>query len=179
MSTSNNNVVDMYGDEKKSLIAVQTATFIALIAVGSWISIPLGPVPFTLQTLFVILAGTVMKRYAILPAALYMVLGAINLPVFHNGLAGIGVLLGPSGGYIIGFILAAAIVGLAYEKNTRRSKITGIIAGTAVIYLTGILWLAYSTGMTLFGAFLVGVVPFVIGDILKGISAYIIADRIS
>jgi len=102
-----------------------------VIAVGSWISIPLGPVPFTLQTLFVILAGTVMKRYAILPAALYMVLGAINLPVFHNGLAGIGVLLGPSGGYIIGFILAAGIVGFAYEKNTRRSKITGIIAGTA------------------------------------------------
>ncbi|MFY1645407.1 biotin transporter BioY, partial [Methanoculleus bourgensis] len=83
----------------RAQILAYSGTFIALIAAGSWISIPLPPVPLTLQTLFVLLAGVVMQRYAVIPVALYVLLGAANLPVFHNGTAGLGVLLGPTGGF--------------------------------------------------------------------------------
>src|SRR5512136_390785 len=105
----------MFGDLDRSRKIGYSAVFIGLITLGSWISVPWIPVPFTLQTLFVLLAGAVMKRYAVIPVSLYVILGALGLPLFHNGIAGIGVLLGPTGGYLIGFIFAALATGLAYE----------------------------------------------------------------
>ena len=157
----------MYGNEKKSQLVALTATFVALITVGAWISIPLPPVPLTLQTFFVLLAGVIMKRYAVIPAALYLTLGALNSPVFHNALAGIGVILGPTGGFLIGFIPAALII-----------RITGLIAATTAIYLFGISWLSFSTGISLAQAVLIGVIPFLVGDALKGIAVYYIGERI-
>lgn len=168
----------MYGNERKSQLVALTATFVALITVGAWISIPLPPVPLTLQTFFVLLAGVIMKRYAVIPAVLYLVLGALNVPVFHNALAGIGVILGPTGGFLIGFIPAALIAGLAYEKKERIIRITGLIAATAAIYVFGISWLSFSTGIGLAQAVLIGVVPFLAGDALKGIAVYYIGERI-
>ncbi len=88
----------MFGDLDRSRTIAYSAAFIGLITLGSWISVPCIPVPFTLQTLFVLLAGAVMKRYAVIPVSLYVILGALGLPLFHNGVAGIGVLLGPTGG---------------------------------------------------------------------------------
>ena len=169
----------MYGDEKKSRCIIQSALFVALLAVGGWIAIPLGPVPFTLQSLFVLLAGAVMGRRGAVPVAIYLVLGAMNLPVFHNGLAGIGVLLGPSGGFALGFIPAAYCVGIGYEIGRASTKIAGLCIGTVVIYSCGVGWLMVSTGMALWGAILVGVAPFVIGDAIKIAAAYVIADRLS
>ncbi len=168
----------MYGNEKKSQLVALTATFVALITVGAWISIPLPPVPLTLQTFFVLLAGVIMKRYAVIPAALYLTLGALNIPVFHNALAGIGVILGPTGGFLIGFIPAALIAGLAYEQRERIIRITGLIAATTAIYLFGISWLSFSTGISLAQAVLIGVIPFLVGDALKGIAVYYIGERI-
>ncbi len=88
----------------------------ALITVGGWISIPF-IVPFTLQTLFVLLAASVMKKYAVIPAALYVLFGTLGLPLFHNGTAGIGILLGPTDGFLIGFILMAFTAGLFFSKK--------------------------------------------------------------
>ncbi|MDD5188946.1 MAG: biotin transporter BioY, partial [Methanoregula sp.] len=102
----------MFGDLQRSRIVAYSAAFVALITMGSWVSIPFFPVPITLQTLFVLLSGAVMKRYAVIPVSLYILFGAIGLPVFHNGIAGIGVLLGPTGGYLLGFLPVALIVGL-------------------------------------------------------------------
>ena len=107
----------MFGDPDRSRQIAYSAACIGLITLGSWISIPCIPVPFTLQTLFVLLTGMVMKRYAVIPVSLYVILGALGLPLFHNGIAGIGVLLGPTGGYLTGFIVAALITGLAYEHS--------------------------------------------------------------
>ena len=104
----------------RAQILAYSGTFVALIAAGSWISIPLPPVPLTLQTLFVLLAGVVMRRYAVIPVGLYVLLGAANLPIFHNGTAGLGVLLGPTGGFLIGFVPAALITGLAYEQESPK-----------------------------------------------------------
>lgn len=168
----------MYGDEQRSHLISLTAAFVALITVGGWVSLPLPPVPVTLQTFFVLLAAVVMGRYAVLPVIVYLFLGILNMPVFHNGLAGIGVLMGPTGGYMIGFIPAVLLAGLAYEQENRIIRAGGIAAATLIIYLFGITWLSYSTGMGLAQAVLLGMVPFIAGDILKGIAAFIIGERI-
>ncbi|MCK9630311.1 MAG: biotin transporter BioY [Methanoregula sp.] len=168
----------MFGDLERSRLIAYSAAFIGLIALGSWISIPCIPVPFTLQTLFVLLAGAVMKRRAVIPVAAYVVLGALGLPVFHNGMAGPGVLLGPTGGYLIGFIFTALVVGLAYERESRYVHIAGIACGTAITLLFGMAWLMYSLGMGLLPAFSAGVLPFVIGGTIKCVAAYVIARRL-
>ncbi len=169
----------MYGDEEKSRSIIQSALFVALLAVSGWIAIPLGPVPFTLQSLFVLLAGAVMGRRGAIPVAIYLTLGVMNLPVFHNGLAGIGVLLGPSGGFLLGFVPAAYCVGIGYEQGKTWTKITGLCVGMILIYGCGLAWLMISTGMELWGALLVGVIPFLIGDAIKIVAAYAIADKLS
>ncbi|MDD5144365.1 biotin transporter BioY [Methanoregula sp.] len=168
----------MFGDIERSRVLAYSAVFIGLIALGSWISIPCIPVPFTLQTLFVLLAGAVMKRKAILPVAAYIVLGTLGLPVFHNGLSGPGVLLGPTGGYLAGFLVSALIVGLAYESPSRPVRIAGLALATAVTLLFGMTWVMISAGMEIIPAFIAGVIPFIPGGILKAGAVYIIAERL-
>jgi biotin transport system substrate-specific component len=168
----------MFGDPQRSAIIAYTSVFIGLIAVGGWISIPFIPVPLTLQTFFVLLAGTVMKRLAVIPAALYILCGALSLPVFHNGTAGIGVLLGPTGGYIVGFVPAALVVGIAYEGPGTVRRIAGLVLGTALIYVSGVAWLGLSTGLPLGMAVVLGVLPFLPGDVIKIAAVYTIADRL-
>lgn len=168
----------MFGDLQRSRIIAYSAAFIGLISIGAWISVPFVPVPLTLQTLFVLLAGAVMKRYAIIPVSLYVVLGALGLPVFHTGATGFGLLLGPTGGYLAGFVLAAFVVGLFYESTSAAMKITGLLAGTGLIYLCGVSWLMYSLSIGLVPAVISGVLPFIPGDVVKGYAVYKIAGRL-
>jgi biotin transport system substrate-specific component len=168
----------MFGDLERSRTIAYSAAFIGLIALGSWISVPCIPVPFTLQTLFVMLAGAIMKRRAVIPVTAYVVLGAIGLPVFHNGMSGPGVLLGPTAGYLIGFLVAALVVGLAYESASRPVRITGLAIGTLVTLFFGMIWLMFSAGMSLVPAFVVGVLPFIPGGALKAGVVYLIAERL-
>jgi len=168
----------MFGNINRARVLTTTATCIALITIGGWISIPFIPVPLTLQTLFVLLSGALLKRYGFLPPLAYLLLGVLNIPVFHNGLSGVGVLLGPTGGFIVGFILAAAIVGIAYEQERTGIRLFGLTVGTLAIYLCGTLWMVSSTGMTVAGALALGVLPFIPGDILKAAGAYLIERRI-
>jgi biotin transport system substrate-specific component len=101
----------------------------ALIAVGAFIQFPIGPVPFSLQTLFVLLAGLILgSKHGAASAALYVVAGLV-LPIYAGGRSGLNVLLGPTGGYLIGFIGAAYVVGCA-----RRGK------GNEVAWPQGIGW---------------------------------------
>lgn len=168
----------MAGDYHRSVIITHTTLFIAMTAVFSWISIPFIPVPITLQTLGVFLTGAVMKRYAAIPMALYLVLGAIGLPVFHNGAAGPGVLLGPTGGFLIGFVPAALLVGLCYEQHGEKIQVAGLALGTLIIYLFGLSWLVLSVPMNLVAAFTAGMLPFIPGDIIKDTAAFLIARRV-
>ncbi len=168
----------MFGDLQRSRLIAYSAAFIGLIALGSWISIPSVPVPFTLQTLFVLLAGAVMKRRGWVPVAAGIVLGVLGLPVFHNGMAGPGVLLGPTGGYLIGFVFAALVVGMAYEGRSRYLHIGGLVAGTLLIWLSGVAWLMYSLGMGPVPALVAGVLPFIIGDVIKAGAAFAIAEQL-
>lgn len=168
----------MFGDLARSRIIAYTAAFIGLISIGAWVSIPFFPVPLTLQTLFVLLAGAIMKRYAIIPVSLYLVLGALGLPVFHTGATGLGILLGPTGGYLAGFVIAALVVGLFYECKSATMKITGLLAGTGLIYLCGVSWLMYSLSVGFVPAVISGVLPFLPGDLIKGYAVYKIAGQI-
>lgn len=168
----------MFGDIARSRRIAYTAAIIALITLGGWISIPFFPVPFTLQTFFILLAGTLLKRHAIIPTALYVVLGAVGLPVYHNGMAGIGVLFGPTGGYLIGFIFAALIAGLACESGSSVVRITGLFLASVFILLCGAAWLAISAGMTPVAALTVGMLIFLPGDVVKTAAAYLVSRHI-
>jgi biotin transport system substrate-specific component len=168
----------MFGDIERSRTVAYSAVFIGLITLGSWISVPALPVPFTLQTLFVLLAGAVMKRSAVIPVFLYVILGALGLPLFHNGISGAGVLLGPTGGYLVGFIPAAFITGLAYESRSWQIRICGIALAIATIYLCGIFWLMYTLDRDFVFAFTTGALPFLFGDAIKAGAVYLIADRL-
>jgi biotin transport system substrate-specific component len=168
----------MFGDLQRSRIIAYTAAFIGLISIGAWVSVPFFPVPLTLQTLFVLLAGAIMKRYAIFPVSMYVVLGALGLPVFHTGATGLGILLGPTGGYLAGFVIAALVVGLFYECKSATMKIAGLLAGTGLIYLCGVSWLMYSLSVGFVPAVVSGVLPFLPGDLIKGYAVYKIAGRL-
>lgn len=168
----------MFGDLERSRRIAYTAVFIGLITVGGWISVPFVPSPFTLQTFFVFLAATVMKRGAVIPVTLYVLLGALGLPVFHNGTAGIGILLGPTGGYLIGFIFAALLAGLAYEASRPVIHIAGLISGAVLILACGVIWLIVSTGMAPAAALVLGMLIFLPGDLVKAGAAYLVARHL-
>ncbi|MCE5298564.1 MAG: biotin transporter BioY [Methanoregulaceae archaeon] len=168
----------MYKTPGRPLLLAETAAFAGLIALGSWISIPFVPVPFTLQTLFVLLSGAVMRRYAVLPTGLYVLMGILGIPVFHSGSAGLGILLGPTGGYILGFIPGAFVTGIFFEHRERAARVLGIVLGDGVIFLCGMSWLSLSTGISPFNAFLIGVLPFIPGDIVKGYAVWLIGERL-
>jgi biotin transport system substrate-specific component len=153
----------------------------ALTAVGAYIAIPIGPVPIVLQNLFVYLMGLLLGlRWGLAGIGAYLLAGAVGLPVFSAGRGGLGHLIGPTGGYLIGFVPAVAIIGFITEKS--RGKLTfGILAlilATALIYVCGISWLSIVTSMTLSKALMVGMVPFLPGDIVKIIAALVIAWKL-
>jgi biotin transport system substrate-specific component len=88
------------------------------------------------------------------------------------------VLLGPTGGYLVGFIFAALITGFAYETSSRLIKISGLVAATMTIYLFGVAWLIFSLNVGFFPAVVAGVLPFIIFDLIKAGAAYLIAQRL-
>ena len=156
--------------------------FAALTAVGAFISIPLYPVPLTLQTLFTLLAamtlGSVMGASS---QIIYVLLGIIGLPVFAGFKGGIGILFGPTGGFLFGFIISAYVIGriieLKKEKNFFYYLLAGLI-GTLIIYIAGIAQLSLVTGIGVKKAITVGMFPFLPGDILKVIAASFIASKL-
>ncbi len=150
----------------------------ALTAVGAYIAIPIGPVPIVLQNLFVYLTGLLLgSRWGMMGIAAYLLAGAVGLPVFAGGKGGIGHLLGPTGGYLLGFLPAVAIIGIVTEKTGGKILfgIAALTAATIVIYACGITWLSIVTGMTVIQSLLVGMVPFLIGDAVKIAAALFIA----
>lgn len=160
------------------------ALFAALTAAGAYLSFPLyGAVPFSLQVLVVLLAGLVLgARLGALSMAAYLLLGLVA-PVYAGGASGIGVLIGPAGGYIWGFIVGAALTGALAQRLRRPSfwrLAAAAAAGLAPIYLLGASWLAVSLGTTdpsliLWG----GVAQFLPGDVLKVVVAALVARALS
>ena len=140
-----------------------------LLAASAQFKIPLYPVPVTGQTLVVLLIGMVYgPRLGGVTIAAYLLQGVIGLPVFAGGTSGIATLLGPTGGYLGGFLIAAIVMGVLAERGMGRGIINTIIAmmiGNIVIYIAGASWLASFIGAE--KALKAGVLPFLYGDVLK------------
>jgi len=150
---------------------VYASLFGALTAAGAYIIIPLPPVPITLQTLFMGLAAILLgSRLGALSQVVYIMLGIIGLPVFAGGTAGLGVLLGPTGGYLTGFVIAAYIIGwiVKLKESGGFAWISlCLLVGTLFVYLPGVLQLAFVARLTMAKALAVGVLPFLVGDLFK------------
>lgn len=149
------------------------ALFTLLTVIAARISIPMDPVPFTLQPLAVLLAGMILgAREGALSQLLYVALIAIGLPVDAN-MRGQAALLGPTGGYLIGFIAAAFVSGWLVEHGANRiwQRWLAGVAGIAVIYLVGVPWLAINRGMPLDVAISAGALPFLLPDLVKALIA--------
>ncbi len=119
---------------------VLCAMFAALIAVGAFIRIPIGPVPFTMQVFFVLLAGMMLgKKWGSASALLYMATGLVGIPVFTDG-GGLSYFVNPKFGYIIGFVAAAFVIGLITERQKPGvlRSVTAGFAGIGIIYLIGV-----------------------------------------
>jgi biotin transport system substrate-specific component len=145
-----------------------------IVAVAAQINIPMIPVPMTLQTLAVLSIGAAFgARLGAATLALYALEGAVGLPVFAQMKAGAAIIAGPTGGYIVGFILAAALVGYLAEQGWSRNFVKMIVAsllGAVVLYVPGLVWLhQFANGWA--QTFEWGITPFIYGDILKAVIA--------
>ena len=144
--------------------------FSAFVALTAQVEIPLWPVPLTLQTLGVLFTGAVLgSRRGALALLLYLTEGALGLPVFAGGASGVGYMLGPTGGYLVGFVVAAGVVGWLAQRGWDRRLVWAAVAmviGNVIIYVCGVAWLAVFLG-DLWGALVKGMLLFVVGDLIK------------
>jgi biotin transport system substrate-specific component len=152
------------------LLVLAGTGFVALAAQVK-ISLSFTPVPITGQTFAVVLVGASLGALLGLASlGLYLFVGALGAPIYAEGQGGWDVLTGPTGGYLVGFCCAAALVGwMAQQRWDRRfnSAVAAMLTGNVVIYLFGLPWLAREIGTGLEGTLEAGLYPFVVGDLLK------------
>ena len=156
---------------------------IALLAVSAWITVPLGPVPFTMQTFVLSLLPKVMlTRDALFTVVVYLLLGAVGVPVFSGFQAGLGVLLGPTGGYLMGFAAGMPVAGTIMRANVLPRRARGVAAGIALLavsYVLGTLQLMNVYALDAPAALAVAVVPFVVPDVVKVAASVGVAERVN
>lgn len=170
--------------ERKYNDFIYGAIFAALISVLGLISIPLpfGPVPITGQSLGVMLAGCLLTpRQAGIGLTGFLLLGAAGVPVFAGASAGLGILVGPRGGYLIGYAVGAVVIALLKGPNNILWRLTAanIFGGVIVVYICGVLWLDLVTGIGLTKALLTGALPFIPGDLIKVFAASLIGFQVN
>ena len=151
---------------RMAVLAVLGSLFVAICA---QINVPMLPVPMTLQTFAVLIVGAAFgSRLGAATLTLYMLEGLAGLPVFAEFKSGPAVLVGPTGGYIVGFIIAAALVGWFAERGFDRNiwkMLLAMLCGAVSLYVPGLLWLAHLIGWG--PAVQYGLLPFVAGDLVK------------
>ncbi|MCW8862458.1 MAG: biotin transporter BioY [Rhodospirillales bacterium] len=165
------------------LIALAVVATI-LLTISAKLKVPFWPVPMTMQPFAVMMIGMVFGwRLGVATLTLYLAQGALGLPVFsgtpERGI-GLAYMMGPTGGYLVGFVLSAALVGFLAERGWGRDVVStgaAMFLGTAVIYAMGIMWLSAFTG-GLDKAFAVGVAPFLLGDALKIVLAALLVPGV-
>jgi biotin transport system substrate-specific component len=160
---------------------VHAALFAALMAVGAYLFIPIGPVPVVLQNMFVFLAGLLLgSRWGLASVAVYLLAGLCGLPVFAGGTGGIGRFFGPTGGFLLGYLPAVFLIGAIVERRPGRMlwDVVAMLLGSAALYTCGVAWLVRVTEMTFAKAAAVGMLPFLPGDALKIAAAALIARAV-
>ena len=163
-------------DVRKMVIC---AMLVAVCAVCAQISVPLpgNLVPFTLQTMAVMIVGFLLKpKTALITLGVYFLAGAIGLPVYASAKAGLGALAGPTGGFIWGFVLGGVLISIIYGNSFSWFRaILAVVFGLVVIYLCGCIQLAVVANMNWWQAVLSGCVPYLPGEVIKAIVSVLIA----
>lgn len=165
----------------KTTDIVFTALFVAVIVVCSQIIIPVGQVPVTLQTVGVFLSASVLgARRSGVSVLIYILLGIVGLPVFSGFSSGVGYLLGPTGGYIIGFLFTALVVGFITEKFGKRTKVLAVamVIGLLVCYTFGTAWFCVTMKQDFIYGLLWCVLPYIVPDATKIVASVFIAERL-
>jgi len=161
---------------------VYASLFGALTAAGAFIHIPLPPVPITAQTFFLNVAALLLGGpLGAVSQFVYVLLGVVGMPVFAGGKAGLGVLFGPTGGYLLGFIIAAFVIGKVNQMKKSAGifwHIFSMLIGMLIIYFLGSFQLSLVAKMSLHKALVVGVLPFIPGDIIKILLAAIVSSQL-
>jgi biotin transport system substrate-specific component len=173
---------------KDTVTVAMFAALIVVLGLAPPIPVPALPVPITLQALGVMLAGCMLgPARGAAAVALYLVLAAIGLPVLPGGRGGLGVYAGPTGGFLLGMLLGAAVCGWIAYRVARSGRGTfatmlgyfmaALTGGLVVVYAVGIPWLAAVTGMTL-GKAALAMAVFLPGDIAKAVLAAVVSQRV-
>ena len=161
--------VKLIPQKARDIAIVISASLLIGVSAQFSINLPFSPVPITGQTLVILLAGVLLgKNRGAAAVGLYLAQGAVGFPVFAGGKSGFVTLLGPTGGYLFGFLAAAYVIGILSELRYDRSLIyTGVslIVGNLIIYIFGLFWLVRFVGE--FQALQLGLFPFLVGDVLK------------
>jgi len=169
-------------DSSDSLrMTVYASLMAALTAAGAYVAIPIGPVPIVLQNLFIFLSGLLLgPRWGAASVGIYLLAGALGLPVFAGGTGGIGHFAGPTGGYLLGYLPAVYVIGLISSGSKKRVvlDIVAMVAGSVVVYAIGLSWLKILTKMPMAKTLAVGMLPFLPGDALKIAAAVPIAKAL-
>jgi biotin transport system substrate-specific component len=170
-------IVDSWATQSRVRNAILVMGLTGFTALAAQVSIPLPftPVPLTLQT-FAVLAGAAAlgAERAVIAQVLYITLAVAGVPVLAGGASGHEVVVGATGGYLIGFVLASYVVGRISSNgaSTKSGKTAlAFLAGSVLIYALGAPWLAFTTGNTITWAVVNGVVPFLVGDLIKAVAA--------
>ena len=157
------------------------ALFTALIAIFSQLQLPIGPVPVSLATLGVMLCGLLLGwKYGALAVGAYILLGAVGVPVFAGFQGGAGRLLGPTGGYIVGYLFYTLLSGLNIPRLQERfwGRCVLLLLGTAVCYGLGTAWFMHMSGRTFAESLSLCVIPFLPGDAVKIALASFLTPRL-
>ena len=177
----------MYKEQTFSVRDItQIGIFTALTAVGAFISIPIGPVPITLQTFFVLLSGIILgSKKAMFSQITYLLLGLIGFPIFSGVSGGLQHIFKPSFGFIVGYVTAAYVVGkLTEEKTATRYLWAAVLTGTFIIYAFGLPYMYYILNIMLNNNFSInrifqlGMFAFIPGDVLKAVIIIFTANRL-
>lgn len=160
---------------------VYASLLAALTAASAFIIIPIGEVPVVLYNFFILMMGLLLgSRWGAASIAVYLLAGGLGLPVFAGGKGGIAILLGPTGGYLIGFLPAVFIIGFISEKFKQRLSydIIAMLCGTVVIYAFGVIQLKLVLGKTWMVTMALGVIPFIPFDLIKLVAAAMTAKAV-
>ncbi len=154
-------------------------TFVILTAFGAFVRIPLPftPVPITLQTLFVLLSGALLgSNLGVFTQLSYISVGLVGMPIFTGAGSGLSYLLGPTGGYLFGFMVAALWLGkfIKYSKDNLFLAFIILCAGDLILLSCGVLWLKFIFGYSLSKLLFIGIMPFIPGDLVKAFIAAVI-----
>ena len=179
--TSGTVAVDNQKIRTKQMVLIALMTAVTCVLGPLSIPLPFSPVPISLTNFAIFLAIFILgMKNGTISFIIYLLLGAVGVPVFSSFRGGLQVLAGPTGGYLIGFIFLALIMGFALEHFDRKlvPTIIGMIIGMAVCYAFGTVWLAKLLSLSFKEGLMMGVIPYLAGDAAKIIIAAIVGPKL-